>query len=259
MRHKVNNQNSKAEYGRAAFTLIELLVVIAIIAILAAILFPVFARAKENARRSSCQSNLKQIGLGLIQYVQDYDENFPLNSMDIAGIGGGAKGKFGRWRAVTHPYIKSTQVYTCPSSRTGDSDSATYTIGSNAMTFSGAFNYGTSVYVVANGDTDPPVSIAAINAASLVPMIADSSAMTFNQEFWRVINANHSVQADGFNPPTSVQEGDSRHINGSNICFADGHVKFYPQQRLTLDPTRTSRPFPQRWKLPLTLDDDRAQ
>src|SRR5687768_5924591 len=60
------------------FTLIELLVVIAIIAILAAILFPVFARARENARRSSCQSNLKQIGLGFAQYTQDYDEKMPI-------------------------------------------------------------------------------------------------------------------------------------------------------------------------------------
>ena len=64
---------------KSAFTLIELLVVIAIIAILAAILFPVFARARENARRSSCQSNLKQIGLGQLQYVQDYDEKYALS------------------------------------------------------------------------------------------------------------------------------------------------------------------------------------
>ena len=76
-----------------AFTLIELLVVIAIIAILAAILFPVFARARENARRASCQSNMKQIGLGLMQYVQDYDETYPgafIQRPDIgwAGCGG---------------------------------------------------------------------------------------------------------------------------------------------------------------------------
>ena len=66
-----------SSHKKSAFTLIELLVVIAIIAILAAILFPVFARARENARRSSCQSNLKQIALGFMQYTQDYDEKFP--------------------------------------------------------------------------------------------------------------------------------------------------------------------------------------
>ena len=92
----------------SAFTLVELLVVIAIIAILAAILFPVFARARENARRASCQSNLKQIGLGLIQYVQDYDEKYPSYQLsygtnDIS------------WPSVTFPYTKSAQIYACPS------------------------------------------------------------------------------------------------------------------------------------------------
>ncbi len=75
-------KNSK----RFAFTLIELLVVIAIIAILAAILFPVFARARENARRSSCQSNLKQIGLGVMQYIQDYDEKYPFTGFYVKGL-----------------------------------------------------------------------------------------------------------------------------------------------------------------------------
>src|SRR3982750_26327 len=95
---------------RRAFTLIELLVVIAIIAILAAILFPVFARARENARRSSCQSNLKQIGIGLMQYVQDYDERMPLCIFDYTGnlqVIGGKTVKSTNWDAVIYPYVKS--------------------------------------------------------------------------------------------------------------------------------------------------------
>src|SRR6185436_12145569 len=75
-------------FTRSGFSLIELLVVIAIIAILAAILFPVFGRARENARRSSCQSNLKQIGLGVAQYLQDYDERLPSGYVDTSGGGG---------------------------------------------------------------------------------------------------------------------------------------------------------------------------
>ncbi len=91
---------------RAAFTLIELLVVIAIIAILAAILFPVFARARENARRASCISNLKQIGLGTMQYVQDYDDVYPAYYQPNPDR---------KWPQVLDPYIKSTQIFTCPS------------------------------------------------------------------------------------------------------------------------------------------------
>ena len=92
--------------SKQGFTLIELLVVIAIIAILAAILFPVFARVRENARRSACQSNLKQIGLGLAQYVQDNDERLPGVGIDNAAIS---------WKTRIFSYINNKQVFVCPS------------------------------------------------------------------------------------------------------------------------------------------------
>ena len=111
---------------RSAFTLIELLVVIAIIAILAAILFPVFARARENARRSSCQSNLKQIGLGVIQYVQDYDEKYPIRNHKGNPVLGAtaATDATGAWVNL-QPYLKSEQIYQCPSETNGPPAGAT--------------------------------------------------------------------------------------------------------------------------------------
>jgi prepilin-type N-terminal cleavage/methylation domain-containing protein len=104
---------------RAAFTLIELLVVIAIIALLAAILFPVFARARENARRASCASNFRQLSMGFMQYTQDYDERLPLFSLSgrgNAGFMGYDGGDGARWADSIFPYVKSTQVFDCPSS-----------------------------------------------------------------------------------------------------------------------------------------------
>ena len=98
------------------FTLIELLIVIAIIAILAAILFPVFARARENARRSSCQSNLKQIGLGLLQYVSDNDKTMPFVSVGQVARNGSDDVYEGYvWKDAIYPYVKSEQLFNCPS------------------------------------------------------------------------------------------------------------------------------------------------
>ncbi|HEY3331539.1 MAG TPA: DUF1559 domain-containing protein [Capsulimonadaceae bacterium] len=98
---------NRKRVGGQAFTLIELLVVIAIIAILAAILFPVFAQAREKARQTACLSDLKQIGLGITQYEQDYDEMTPCGYKTTGGGGG--------WAGQIYSYVKSEKVYTCPS------------------------------------------------------------------------------------------------------------------------------------------------
>ena len=99
---------------RRGFTLIELLVVIAIIAILAAILFPVFAKAREKARQASCTSNLKQVGLGILQYTQDYDEHFPMVWQGGLGMNSTNGGSCVNWAVSTQPYIKAIQVLKCP-------------------------------------------------------------------------------------------------------------------------------------------------
>src|SRR5215218_9411855 len=97
------------------FTLIELLVVIAIIALLAAILFPVFARARENARKASCLSNVKQLGLAIAQYTQDFDETLPIGGGNSSpGCPTGGTPNY-RWYSDLVAYTKSTQVYICPS------------------------------------------------------------------------------------------------------------------------------------------------
>ncbi|MEO6906631.1 MAG: DUF1559 domain-containing protein, partial [Abditibacteriaceae bacterium] len=126
---------SRKKLRRRAFTLIELLVVIAIIAILASILFPVFARARENARRASCASNLKQIGIGVMMYTQDYDERFPMymhRDNEPAALVGAQNppttpagkyeisdccvvGHYVSWMDEISPYLKSLAIYDCPS------------------------------------------------------------------------------------------------------------------------------------------------
>ncbi|WP_394795833.1 DUF1559 domain-containing protein [Armatimonas sp.] len=106
---------------KRAFTLIELLVVIAIIAILAAILFPVFAQAREKARQTSCLSNQKQIGLGVMQYVQDYDETYPTAyyyKNNTATTNGGSAGGYVHISVLINPYLKNEQVWVCPSDAT---------------------------------------------------------------------------------------------------------------------------------------------
>jgi len=119
------------KHQNRAFTLIELLVVVAIISILAAILFPAFSGARERARQSTCGGNLRQIGLGLMQYVHDYDDLYPVGLANLSSpqpynpwTGGSIPGGFGSvgaglgWAGATMPYVKNTQIFICPDDTT---------------------------------------------------------------------------------------------------------------------------------------------
>ena len=219
-----------------AFTLIELLVVIAIIAILAAILFPVFARARENARRTSCLSNLKQIGLAALQYNQDYDDYMPLTLMDSFFNDGTISST---WVDTTQPYIKSNQVYRCPS----DSDSswetpvsvygATSTMPPLIKRFS---SYQVNAYLINWGFSAMPYShLSALQSPSKVVYLAEAGPRSVLDHFGPMCwgtptdealcgSASSSEWDDAKQEPTAMEL--RRHLDGSNYLYADGHAKW---------------------------------
>jgi prepilin-type N-terminal cleavage/methylation domain-containing protein/prepilin-type processing-associated H-X9-DG protein len=202
---------------RSGFTLIELLVVIAIIAILASILFPVFGRARENARRSSCQSNLKQIGLGLMQYTQDYDEAMPI-------IWNGE----GQWMDFVQPYIKSYQLFRCPS----DSRSITPAQPNKDS------SYGANMAGWGEGSgtqKGPPLSQAttttrqsAIESTSTTVFALDTGVSDEAFQYttkWNDLGITDGQRIIAGSPRTTSGGGTERHLETLNVLWCDGHVK----------------------------------
>lgn len=195
---------------RRGFTLIELLVVIAIIAILAAILFPVFARARENARRASCMSNYKQISLGLMQYVQDYDEKFPLAYHNVTPISNSG------WAFFIQPYMKSVQVFQCPSEPlAGVSDPTQQQYSDYAIN---AATAGRTVTLHQAQFTSPANTVLVLENLSSYPSYQIARMALGYNDFW--------VAIYGTTPIIQTKQGLTRHLEGSNYAFADGHVKW---------------------------------
>jgi prepilin-type N-terminal cleavage/methylation domain-containing protein/prepilin-type processing-associated H-X9-DG protein len=206
-------RNKQLRAGARGFTLIELLVVIAIIAILASILFPVFARARENARRSACLSNLKQIGLGLMQYSQDYDEK-------LVNQSGAGDTDFSQapssWIYRIQPYVKSWQLFTCPSAipntppPTGDGplgNSSTNYIGNGVLLC-----------------RDPGVGIISLAA------IEETSKTIALQEYNNAVSATYMrpVRTDVTKHFLWLYDSafSTKHFDGGNLLFCDGHAKW---------------------------------
>lgn len=193
------------------FTLIELLVVIAIISILAAILFPVFARARENARRSSCASNLKQIGIAAMMYSQDYDETLaPLFNGSFFPVTG--------WMYLLTPYAKSDQLFDCP-------NVTPYTTNNTLSDYYNFRSYGYNDYL---GFNPAGVALAQIGSPAETVMFGDNHAHdpNTNYGFYRLIRPSVSTGEFWDMTNGSVGRITNRHLEGANVCYADGHVKW---------------------------------
>ena len=227
---------------KRAFTLIELLVVIAIIAILAAILFPVFGRARENARRTSCQSNLKQIGLGMLHYMGDYDERFVPWDQAVPGFvtPGGYVGE-GRWTDFIHPYIKNTQVFNCPSAEV---TAAAPAYPGGAFTLIKGMHYGynyRSAYMVTGGITFVGIPTACPSncgvdlnkqVGGVYEPAINSAVEDPTGTLWVVDTTNKGsssslslIAAPGDGTLGQSQWVTDRHLETVNSLFIDGHVK----------------------------------
>jgi prepilin-type N-terminal cleavage/methylation domain-containing protein/prepilin-type processing-associated H-X9-DG protein len=210
---------------RQGFTLIELLVVIAIIAILAAILFPVFARAREKARQTSCLSNLKQIGLGVLSYAQDYDECLPWMFSSVASYTPdgfpGQSSTYVTWANQVYPYVKNTQIFQCPDlplQYTTDMDSY--------PAFPSAYSPNWAVMPNQPGNTALMLS-KSYNPATC--MMLGDGIKCIDFRCGSVVGGpislyNNVVAAWPFTAAYETQA--MRHNGGYNFVFVDGHAKW---------------------------------
>ena len=217
------------------FTLIELLVVIAIIAILAAILFPVFQKVRENARRAACQSNLKQLGLAFVQYSQDADEKFPGGT---APTGDANYGQGTGWAGQIYPFVKSNGVYVCP-----DDSYKTISYGYNQNVATGGtgvvpgnpasladFSASTQTILLDEMSCfDAHYSLPSVPAEITSPV---SDGLAYNGTANKAVNLGASgigteaamgVLAGNPNPGATDR---SRHTDNANYLMSDGHVKW---------------------------------
>jgi prepilin-type N-terminal cleavage/methylation domain-containing protein/prepilin-type processing-associated H-X9-DG protein len=212
---------------RDGFTLIELLVVIAIIAILAAILFPVFAQAREKARATMCQSHLKELNTALMMYVQDYDETLPWVQFltNAPAANWGIKG--GGTLNLNAPYVKNLQILLCPSIQAYAYNEILCGAGGGIGPFSAPkpalkanFECHLSHWLARTG-----------RALASIPLPSQTVVVVDGFRYPYAINPSNPIGANGWgfacHDAGDATRFQNRHSGGSNIAFIDGHVKWY--------------------------------
>ncbi len=212
-------------FPRRAFTILELLIVLGIVAVLAAIIFPVFARARQNARRASCQTHLKQIGLGMMQYARDYDEKMPL-SLTVQGE---------TWVDILHPYIKSDAVFLCPNDLTPFPLPNPYRRRTSYALNQLYAHIPRERLFSTPGSGPHSINLAKIQSPAGTIAAGDSS------DYLQVTMAPRSTSvalALNAAPPSFGDGGKlgrfvGRHLDGTNWLFLDGHVKWHSLGNIT--------------------------
>ncbi len=236
-------QTHSAIRNRNGFTLIELLVVIAIIAILAAILFPVFAQAREKARQTSCLSNQRQIGTASLMYAQDYDET--IQKTEYGGDIDNAHEYF--WGDMLQPYLKNWQILQCPSA----DQKIVFKAGVTAYSQQWSYNYGINDIIAENcvAADDPSCRhigiaghpLAAMETPSTLILIADNLPSNFDTEDGDDAILSHSRHeinwqwghrnANRLSVAGKSQDGYSRHSDGFVYVCGDGHSKWRKREK----------------------------
>ncbi|MGC4045972.1 MAG: prepilin-type N-terminal cleavage/methylation domain-containing protein [Armatimonas sp.] len=212
---------------RCAFTLIELLVVIAIIAVLAAILFPVFAQVREKARQTACASNTRQLSYGVLMYAQDYDETLPPTAI----LSSESEDEATLWPVLVQPYIKNDQVRHCPSDSTGKRNS----YGLNELLFAD----------LSDPDSlkQPVKTLAEIQTPSETVMMSELGTeddfTTPRGDAYKSVAPDFPLNDDEDARPAA------RHAQRVNVGLMDGH-----QKSLRLERFYTNQTPPDRWYRP---------
>ncbi|HEY3298794.1 MAG TPA: DUF1559 domain-containing protein [Armatimonadota bacterium] len=230
---------------RNGFTLIELLVVIAIIAILAAILFPVFAKAREKARQTSCLANVKQLGLSLIMYMSDYDQTYPNNDglVNSSGAYTGTRVLNDKssdiytrgWANHLNTYVKSAAMFKCPSASNGNKVGVAcdyaynYYLGADGTNWGiggagGAYTYYYALSCAGQFWSQKPLSESAVDQPAVVACFWENYMTDSPGQTPTYLDGSSATMANGvshiFFAPSV------RHISGTNVCAADGHAKY---------------------------------